>query len=117
MPACPHWPGTTCSGRFAARRVAAPACRKLAAGLTVSRGGLTKLADRLEAAELLRREPAPDDRRGSYAVLTDDGARMLRKMWPVYSRALDEAFVSVIDDDEARAISTGLGRVNDASRD
>jgi DNA-binding MarR family transcriptional regulator len=85
----------------------------LADGLTVSRGGLTKLAGRLEAAGLLRREPAPDDRRGSYAVLTDDGERMLRAMWPVYSRVLDEAFVSVLDETQARAIATGLRRVSD----
>ena len=38
---------------------------ELAESLTISRGGLTKLADRLEAAGLLRREPAADDGRRS----------------------------------------------------
>ena len=84
---------------------------ELAAALTVSRGGLTKLADRLEAAGLLRREPADDDRRGFYAVLTDAGAEMLRRMWPVYSRILREAFVERVSRDEARAIAAGLARV------
>src|SRR5437899_1918736 len=55
---------------------------ELADHLTLSRGGLTKLAGRLEADGLLRREPAPDDGRGVHAVLTDAGERMLRRMWP-----------------------------------
>ena len=64
---------------------------ELAAQLTISRGGMTKLVDRLEDAGLVRREPAPDDRRGSYAVLTAAGARMLKRMWPTYSAVLAEA--------------------------
>src|SRR5690349_6345210 len=58
---------------------------ELAERLTVSRGGLTKLADRLEAAGLLRREPAGEDGRGLFAVLTDEGNTLLRRMWPVYA--------------------------------
>ena len=88
---------------------------ELAAGLTVSRGGLTKLADRLEAAGLLRREPAEDDRRGLYAVLTDAGNETLRRMWPVYSRVLRETLVPAVSAEEARVIAAGLGRVTDAA--
>ena len=64
---------------------------ELAAYLTISRGGMTKLVDRLERAGLLRREPSPDDRRGSYAVLTAAGEMMLKRMWPTYSAVLAEA--------------------------
>ena len=66
----------------------------LSAEVTLSRTGLTRLVDRIERDGLLRREPAPEDRRGSYVVLTDAGKRMLRRMWPVYERALDEAFAA-----------------------
>ena len=83
---------------------------ELAEGLTLSRGGLTKLAGRLETAGLLRREPADDDGRGVYAVLTDAGEEMLRRMWPVYSTVLREAFVDHIDSDDAAAIAAGLDR-------
>lgn len=65
----------------------------LADQVTLSRTGLSRLVDRLEAAGMLRREPAPEDRRGSYVVLTPAGAELLRRMWPVYARALDETFV------------------------
>jgi DNA-binding MarR family transcriptional regulator len=87
----------------------------LAGGLTLSRGGLTKLADRLEAAELLRRERVEDDGRGLYAVLTPAGERMLRRMWPVYARALHDTFVDAMSADEAAVIAEGLGRANRAA--
>src|SRR6185437_13452041 len=75
---------------WAIRRAPARRLRmaELADSLTISRGGLTKLADRLEAAGLIRREPADNDGRGLYAVLTADGNALLRRMWPVYARAL-----------------------------
>lgn len=84
---------------------------ELAESVTLSRGGLTKLADRLEAAGLLERELADHDRRGLYAVLTDEGNAMLRRMWPVYARVLRETFVVAVTPDEAAAIAKGLGHV------
>jgi DNA-binding MarR family transcriptional regulator len=89
---------------------------RLADSLTLSRGGLTKLADRLEQEGLLRREPADDDGRGSYAVITDEGIAMLRRMWTVYSRVLRESFAASIDEDEARVIAAALDRAKSAAR-
>jgi DNA-binding MarR family transcriptional regulator len=88
---------------------------ELADSVTLSRGGLTKVADRLEAAGLLRREPAEDDGRGLYAVLTDAGEQMLRRMWPVYSRVLRETFVDTIGTDEAAVIAAALDRAKAAA--
>lgn len=42
----------------------------LAEVLLVNHTNVTRLADRLEKAELIRREMCRDDRRGAYAVLT-----------------------------------------------
>jgi len=83
---------------------------ELADRLTLSRGGLTKLVDRLENEDLLRRERAAEDGRGLYAVLTPAGARILRAMWPVYAAALQETFVAAIDEAEARVIAEALNR-------
>lgn len=70
----------------------------LASQATLSRTGLTRLVDRIAAADLLRREPAPEDRRGAYVILTPAGARMLRRMWPVYERVLEQTFVAHLRD-------------------
>ena len=86
---------------------------ELADGLTLSRGGLTKLVDRLEAAGHLRREAAEGDGRGLYAVLTDAGNDLLRRMWPVYAGVLRETFVAGVGPEEATAIAAGLGRASE----
>jgi DNA-binding MarR family transcriptional regulator len=102
---------------WAVRRVPERRIRmaELADSLTLSRGGLTKLADRLEAGGLLRRERAEDDGRGLYAVLTEAGDETLRRMWPVYSRVLRATFVDALTADEAAVIATGLDRAKAAA--
>jgi len=77
--------------RAAGRRLRVGA---LAEQVTLSRTGLTRLLDRIEREGLLRREPAPEDRRGSYVVITPAGSAMLRRMWPVYERVLHETFAA-----------------------
>jgi DNA-binding MarR family transcriptional regulator len=89
---------------------------ELAEGLTVSRGGLTKLADRLERSGLLRREAADDDGRGVYAVITPAGEEMLRRMWREYSKVLRETFAQAIDPEEAGVIAAGLERALERTR-
>ena len=94
---------------------AAPGCRlrmhELASAVVLSRSGLTRLVDRLEKAGLLRREPDPEDGRGSFAVLTDEGAAMRQKMWPTYAKGIAEHFGAHISDEEAGVLTRALGRV------
>lgn len=90
---------------------------ELARAVVLSRSGLTRLVDRLENAGLLRREPDPTDRRGAYATLTDEGADMLRRMWPVYAAGIAEYFGDHVSDEEARALTEALSRVLAASRE
>lgn len=47
---------------------------RLAKEAALSSGGFTKVADRLVAADLIRRLPNPRDRRVTYACLTEHGA-------------------------------------------
>jgi len=82
----------------------------LADSLTVSRGGATKLVDRLAAQGLLRREACEGDQRGWYAAITPAGTALLRRMWPVYRRVLEEAFD--VDDADAATIAAALGGVS-----
>lgn len=98
---------------------AAPGCRlrmhELARVVVLSRSGLTRLVDRLEKAGLLRRKPDPEDGRGSFAVLTDDGARLREKMWPVYAEGIAKHFGAHISDEEAEVLIQALGRVRAAA--
>jgi DNA-binding MarR family transcriptional regulator len=66
---------------------------ELAQEVVLSRTGLVRLVDRIAAAGLLRREPVPEDGRGSYAVITKEGAATLRRMWPVYRSHIQRDFL------------------------
>lgn len=87
---------------------------ELARAVILSRSGLTRLVDRLAKAGLLRREPDPEDGRGSFAVLTEEGARMRERMWPVYAEGIAEHFGAHISDEEAEVLSRALGRIRAA---
>lgn len=89
---------------------------ELARAVVLSRSGLTRLVDRLEGSGLLRREPDPADRRGSYAAISEDGRATLRRMWPVYAAGIAEHFGRHLTDEETRVVASALGRVADAAR-
>lgn len=65
---------------------------ELADVLLVNRTNVTRLADRLEKADLIRREVCQDDRRGAFAVLTQAGLTMQQRMWAVYSQSIAQYF-------------------------
>ncbi len=89
---------------------------ELAQKVVLSRSGLTRLVDKLEAAGLLRRQTAPDDRRGAFAVLTDKGKDAVRKSWPVYSKGIAKYFASRISEEEAQIIREVFARILEATQ-
>jgi len=84
---------------------------ELADALVVSRSNLTRLADRLEAAGLLRRERGGEDRRGAFAVLTPAGNALRQRMWPVYADAIEELFDRHLSAAENAMLADMLKRV------
>ncbi len=77
---------------------------ELSRAVVLSRSNLTRLVDRLEAAGLLHRAAVPGDRRGAYAVLTAEGAKLRRRMWPVYAKSIQEHFARHIGAGEAKTL-------------
>ena len=80
---------------------------ELASAIVLSRSGLTRLVDRLEAEGLLVRERSARDRRGAFAVLTEKGVEAMREAWPVYARGINEHFARFLSDEEA-CLLTGI---------
>lgn len=87
---------------------------ELAQEVFLSRSNVTRLIDRLEAAGCLCRKRCAVDRRGAYAVLTEEGLALRQQMWAVYSKGiaayftdhLSEAEVQILDGVFDRALTT-----------
>jgi DNA-binding MarR family transcriptional regulator len=84
---------------------------ELAEALVMTRGGLTKLVDRLVKAGLLERTFCESDRRVSYATLLSAGSELLEEMRPVVAEELETAFSAKLSVEEANRLSDTLGRV------
>ena len=84
---------------------------ELAERIVFSRSGLTRLVDRIEERGYLRRERSSEDRRGTFAVLTDAGREAMRKSWPVYKREIESRFADHLTTPQAAAIRDGLLKV------
>jgi DNA-binding MarR family transcriptional regulator len=83
----------------------------LAESLVITRGGLTKLVDRLVKAGLLERTFCETDRRVSYATLLPAGAELLAEMRPVVIAELNAAFSANLSEDEAEELRRTLEQV------
>ena len=83
----------------------------LADALLLSRGGATRLVARAEEAGLVRREIPPDDRRATYAVLTDEGRAAAERGYPVYTEAVQRLFQDFVSDEEAEVLVRVWNRV------
>lgn len=84
---------------------------ELADALVMTRGGLTKLIDRLVKAGLVERTFCETDRRVSYATLLPAGAEMLAGMRPVIAAEIEAAFAARLGAREARELRSVLDRV------
>jgi len=88
---------------------------ELADRVLLSRSGLTRLIDRLQAEGLVRREPSPDDARGTYTVLTQAGFERLRAAAPVHLAGIRDHWLVHFSDDELRLLGGWLGRLGPGS--
>ncbi len=84
---------------------------ELAEALVITRGGLTKLVDRLIKAGLLERTFCETDRRVSYATLLPAGLELLEEMRPVVSAELEATFAANLSERQAEELAATLESV------
>ena len=89
---------------------------QLADRVLLSRSGLTRLVERLESAELVRREVCPSDARGSFAVLTPAGRQRLKLAAGDHLRSVQAHFGKVLDSDQMLSLGVALEQIAAANR-
>ena len=73
-----------------------------------TRGGLTRLVDRIEAAGLMRREPVPGDRRGVRVVITNDGLQRYTAAIARHREVIEREFGRRLTTAQHRAVADAL---------
>ncbi|WP_052849129.1 MarR family winged helix-turn-helix transcriptional regulator [Streptomyces avicenniae] len=77
--------------------------QELADGLGLNQSSVTRLVGRLNAAGYTYRDPCPDDRRGAYTVLTEDGRVRCHEARATYDGTLATATEEIAAADAAIA--------------
>ncbi len=79
--------------------------------VTLSRTRVSRLVDELAAADLVRREANPDDRRSAFAALTPQGRSVFAEAAPTYLRGIRDLFAAALSPAELTAVRDALQKV------
>jgi DNA-binding MarR family transcriptional regulator len=89
---------------------------QLASVVLLSKSGLTRLVDRMEAAGLVERASSPTDRRGAFAVLTPRGEQVFRKAAPVHLDGIHRHFSCHLTATEAKTLARAFEKIREPLR-
>ena len=78
-------------------------------------GSITYVVDKLEQKNLLLRKPCPNDRRVTYAIITEEGKQLMSDIFPRHKQAIDHLFSS-LSEQEKETIIPLLKKVGYAAR-
>lgn len=84
---------------------------ELAVACAISISGMTRIANRLEERDLLRRERCPSDGRAWNAVLTDAGLLRLRQAWPTHLASVRRHILDHLQALDLPALTAALQRI------
>lgn len=85
--------------------------RDLADSVLLSRSGMTRRVDRLEAAGYVERAACETDRRGSMAHLTVAGRERMLRALPIHIQGIADHFLAPLGTDDLAAIRTTLAKL------
>ncbi|WP_103940311.1 MarR family winged helix-turn-helix transcriptional regulator [Thermomonospora echinospora] len=86
---------------------------ELADHASQSRSRLSHTCTRLETKGLVRRESCPNDKRGVFAHLTDEGFAALERAARDHVETVRDFFIDVIDPEDLQAIGRAFRAVNE----
>lgn len=81
---------------------------ELAKNAKITRSRLSHAVARLEKSGWVRREDCPSDKRGQFAVLTDEGDEVLRRTAPGHVTAVRQALFDRLGPDQQKALGEAM---------
>ena len=85
---------------------------ELAESVILSRSGLTRLIDRLERDGLIERCACPQDARGFFACLTDDGRARFDAARASHLEAVQRRFTGLLEPEQLAVLATVWERLS-----
>jgi len=78
--------------------------------ILIASSSITYVIDKLEQKDFVCRRACPNDRRVTYALLTDEGQRLMDRIFPLHEQKINEIF-QVIDQQELETMNVALKKV------
>jgi len=86
---------------------------ELSSSIVLSPSGLSKLLDRMEASQLIQREPDPSDARSTFARITPRGRSLVRKARDRHHAWLQQVVGNALDDRDVADLTRIMKRIAD----
>ncbi len=86
----------------------------LAETTVYTKSGITRIIKRFALESFVTRESCPEDKRGSFAVITDHGKKALRESWRWYSKGILKVFGECYSEREAEQLAGLLKKLADS---
>ncbi|WP_138420690.1 MarR family winged helix-turn-helix transcriptional regulator [Aquibacillus sediminis] len=78
--------------------------QKIGDKVLLASGSITYVVDKLETKELLQRKPCPNDRRVTYAAISEIGIQLMDNIFPKHMAAIHEILGGLSYEDKALVI-------------
>ncbi|MEV6044166.1 MarR family winged helix-turn-helix transcriptional regulator [Streptomyces xanthochromogenes] len=85
--------------------------QEVASRVVLSRTRVSRLVDEMVRAGLVTKSADAQDKRVSWAAITDQGAQALRATAPVYMRSIRRHFSAHLSDEDAMVIAEALHKI------
>lgn len=85
----------------------------LAAQASLTPSGLTRAVDRLQQQGLVTRQICPEDRRGAFATLTEEGRDLMAQVIPEHLGHIDAVLSALFSPKEEEELASLLRRLRD----
>ena len=89
---------------------------ELERAMLLAQYNLSRLVDRIERAGFVERRACEDDGRGQLVAITERGKAIRRKMWPIYSRAVEATVGKHLSAKQAETLDVLLESLIDGHR-
>lgn len=80
--------------------------------LLISQPSLSRMVDRLESKDLVRRRPAQKDHRGVEVALTEEGRALQRRIGAAHVLRIQEILAPVLDSEEMEQLKALTDKIN-----